>query len=533
MVPDLLVALGGLGLFLLGMVIMTDGLKGLAGEALRRLLARFTRSPASGALAGAATTAVIQSSGATIVTAIGFVGAGLMTFPQALEIVFGANIGTTMTGWLVALIGFKLKLGTLALPLLLLGVLLRLFGPGRWRHVGWSLAGFSLLFIGIDAMREGLAVLEGVVTPGSFPGDSLWGRLQLVAIGFAMTLITQSSSAGVAATLVALSAGAVSLPQGAAMVIGMDVAGTAPAALAAIGGTRAARQTAWSHILYNVLTAGLAFLLLPLYIGLAESWAAEGSGDRSFALVAFHSGYNILGVLLILPFAIPFAHLIDRLVPERASPLLRLLDKRLLSDAAAACDAAQATLAETAKALEAYLLQAMPLAPKSRQRLNQSGQQALQPIGCALDQSEIFIRAIRLPDEEAALKQRLEAVFHALDHLQRLHHRCGQGERIAALGGDRSLKRLAGLLAATLTHEPKDDRLERLTRLYRAKHQAYRTRTIAAAIHGEIDDETALLRLDAMRWLLRVSDHLWRAWSHLQVARPPSTAAVAAATSTT
>ncbi len=116
MIGSVLLCLGGLGLFLLGMTVLTDGLRALAGRALRRLLSRFTRSPLSGAMTGAVTTAVVQSSSATTVAAVGFVGAGLLTFPQALGIVLGANVGTTMTGWLVALLGFKLELGTAAMP---------------------------------------------------------------------------------------------------------------------------------------------------------------------------------------------------------------------------------------------------------------------------------------------------------------------------------------------------------------------------------------------------------------------------------
>lgn len=116
MTTDILVILGGVGIFLIGMVILTDGLKQLSGGAARRFLARYTQTPLRGAVAGAITTAIVQSSSATTVTAVGFVGAGLLTFSQVLGIIFGANIGTTVTGWLVAIFGFKLKIGALAMP---------------------------------------------------------------------------------------------------------------------------------------------------------------------------------------------------------------------------------------------------------------------------------------------------------------------------------------------------------------------------------------------------------------------------------
>ena len=184
---DVIQLLGGLGLFLLGMLVMTDGLRGLAGEQLNRRLARFTNGPVSGALAGAFTTALLQSSRATTVAAVGFVGAGLLTFVQALGVIFGANLGTTITGWLVALLGLKLQIGSLVLPLILLGALMRLFARGRWQHAGFALAGFSLLFQGIAVLQAGMVAYDGLVTPVDFPVDTWGGRLQLVAIGIAVT----------------------------------------------------------------------------------------------------------------------------------------------------------------------------------------------------------------------------------------------------------------------------------------------------------------------------------------------------------
>ncbi len=136
-------AIGGLGLFLLGMAILVDGLKSLGGRAG---IARFTRSPLSGAVTGATATALVQSSSAVMVTTVGFAGASLITLPQALGIMFGANVGTTARGWIVSLLGFKLNLAGMFTPLILLGVMLRLFGAGRSREIGWAMAGFGVLF---------------------------------------------------------------------------------------------------------------------------------------------------------------------------------------------------------------------------------------------------------------------------------------------------------------------------------------------------------------------------------------------------
>ncbi|MCG8325163.1 MAG: Na/Pi symporter, partial [Thiotrichales bacterium] len=141
--------LGGLGLFLLGMIIMTGSIRELAGSSLRRFLLKFTKTPVSGVLTGTVSTAILQSSSATTVASVGFVAAGILTFSQALGIIFGANIGTTVTGWMVALLGFKLKLGEIVLPLILIGAALKLFGKGKAGSAGLALAGFGLIFVGI------------------------------------------------------------------------------------------------------------------------------------------------------------------------------------------------------------------------------------------------------------------------------------------------------------------------------------------------------------------------------------------------
>jgi len=531
MTADILLAVGGVGLFLLGMVVLTEGLRHLAGDALRSLLARFTRTPLRGVAAGALTTAVIQSSSATTVTAVGFVGAGLLTFSQGLGIVLGANVGTTVTGWIVAILGFKLNLGTVVLPLVLLGVLLRLFAATPWRHIGWALAGFSLLFVGIEAMQQGMAPFQGVVTPEDFPDDTLLGRLQLVLIGIAITLVTQSSSAGVAAALVALGTGAISFPQAAALVIGMDVGTTFTAVLATVGGSTAMRQTGIAHVLYNVLTATIAFFLLGPFAAAVAPWlAVESAGDAQLALVGFHTTFNCLGVALVTPFAGPFSRLIVRLVPERGPPLLRRLDNRLLRDPAVAVDAAVATIGDIAAELTTILTR--QLDPGAAQQLQED---RLAAVDQALAATRDFVEKIRTePSNESAHRRHL-ATMHALDHLIRLAQRCDQQARIEILQTEPRLRRLAALLRGATTAIGRDDdpsvteeRFNRLRRLLREQRSRYRERMVEAAAAQQIGARTTLRRLDSVRWLHRVAYHLWRTLHHLGLAHqaaPPQPAA--------
>jgi phosphate:Na+ symporter len=521
---EVLVVLGGIGLFLVGMIVLSDGLKSLAGASLRRLLSRFTKTPFSGAVFGAFATAILQSSSATTVTAVGFVSAGLMTFAQALGVIFGANIGTTITGWLVAIVGFKLELGLLVIPLVLLGVMLRLFGRGRVQNVGWALVGFGMLFMGIDAMKQGMSEFQGVVTPDTFPGDTLLGRLQLVFIGIAITVATQSSSAGVAAALVAISTGAISFPQAAAMVIGMDVGTTFTAALATLGGSVATRRTGYAHVVYNILTGIMAFALLGPYTAFVASLGGtEQVGQPQIALVAFHTFFNTLGVLLILPFANPFARFIVTLVPERGPPLLRHIDDSLLDAPDSAIDAAAATIRDIASATAANVADL----------IDYKGERHLDPIrlatmDAALETTRNFIDAIGVrsmserPIAEASRRRHISAM-HALDHLRRLAHRCKQSQRVSQLGADHRLRRLSILLQKELDQLSMDDldtglkRMDRLRGLLRRQRSTYRTSMIDKGIVQGIDAHVVLQRLDALRWLHRVAYHFWRILHHLRL----------------
>ena len=501
------------------MVILTEGLRGLAGDALRRLLARSTTTPLRGAATGALTTALIQSSSATTVTAISFVGAGLLTFPQALGIVFGANIGTTITGWMVAIIGFKLKLGTAALPLIFIGVLIRLFARGRLRQFGWAMAGFGLLFFGIDAMKQGMVQFEGLVTPEDFPADTLTGRLQLLLIGIGITLVTQSSSAGVAISLVALAAGSISFAQGAAMVIGMNIGTTFTAALATIGGSTASRQTGYGQVVYNVLTGIMAFFLLGPFTSVADQFiAAGGPGNAQIALVSFHTLFNTLGVILVLPLAGPFARLIVRLVPERGPPLLRNLDDRLLRDPASAVTAAAATVHDIAARLMDILSEL--LAGTSRSGRIETG---LTSVGEALETTRAYLGRIRTEPTQQSQHSRHLAAVHALDHLIRLAHRCGQTARIDMLHKDPELRELAALLRDAADDFPEQDDLEAAERQLdglrarlRRQHYEYRESTVEKAAQQLVSADATLLRLDAIRWLHRVTYHYWRIVHHLR-----------------
>lgn len=513
-------ALGGLGLFLLGMIIMTDNLRDLAGDAMRKLLLRFTHTPLSGAVTGTIATAILQSSSATTVAAVGLVGAGLMGFAEALGIIFGANIGTTITGWFVVLLGFKLQIGSVLMPLILVGALLRLFAKDRWESIGMAIAGFGLIFVGIYLIQQGMVDVQKLVTPENFPGDTFSGRIQLLLLGILFSAVTQSSSAGVAVALSALYAGAINFPQAAAIVIGMDVGTTVTAAVATIGGTVGSRRTGFSHVIYNCFTgAGALFLITP-YV-LLWQWLGPDvlKNHAEIVLIAFHTSFNVLGVMLVLPFSHQFARMMERLIPETEPAYTRGLDKALLHDSALALPAAKSALKYEAVALLKHVVFLLGNTTKGYE-VN------LLELKYELINTRTYIDHIDLVDRKDKHRDHFINIFHAMDHIQRLHDRCYEDagrvvtlKRLSAAQQDR--EKVATVFVEIINDLENDDGLaasERANTL--TAHIENRVETLRHTIMENVADnhisvETGATSLDAVRWLRRVSAHVARLTHHL------------------
>jgi len=326
---------GGLGLFLLAVKMITDGLKQAAGYALRDLLGQWTRSPAHGIVSGFSITALVQSSSAVTVATIGFVNAGLLTMHQALGVVYGANIGTTVTGWLVAIVGFKIKVEAFALPLIGIGMLLNLTGGGSRRApLGMALAGFGLFFIGIDFLRDAFEGLAATIDLNRFTAAGVSGVLLYVGIGLLMTVLTQSSSAAIAITLTAATGGILGLHAAAAMVVGANVGTTSTAVIAAIGATPNAKRVAAAHVIFNLGTGLVALIILPVLF-----WIVNITGKflglediPAVTLALFHTSFNILGVLLMWPLTSRLSHYLDNrfVTLEEVEGRPKYLDKTVI-----------------------------------------------------------------------------------------------------------------------------------------------------------------------------------------------------------
>ena len=307
--------IGGIGLFMLAINMITDGLKSAAGHALRNMLGKWTRSLMHGILSGLTMTAIVQSSSAVTVATIGFVNAGLISMHKSLGIVYGSNIGTTMTGWLVAVVGFQINIEAFALPLIGIGMLLHLTGGESKRvALGTAIAGFGLFFIGIDVLRNAFEGLVLGIDLNQFNVDGIWQIGLFVFVGFLMTVLTQSSSAAIAITLTAATGGVIGMHAAAAMVIGANVGTTSTAAIAVLGATANAKRVAAAHIIFNLVTAVVALLALPLLFWTIQKtetllgWATI----PAVTLALFHTIFNIVGVLMMLPCNSQLAKFLDK-----------------------------------------------------------------------------------------------------------------------------------------------------------------------------------------------------------------------------
>ena len=342
--------LGGLGMFLFGMKIMSEGLQKIAGDKMRKILAALTSNRLIGALVGIAVTAIIQSSSATTVMVVGFVNAGLLTLVQSIGVVLGANIGTTITAQLIAF-----KITKFALPAIGIGAGLKLFSTNRkYSYIGEILLGFGLLFFGLTTMKHAfnpLKASEDFRQLFLLVGDY---KLLGVLIGALLTVIVQSSSATIGITLALASSGLISFEASVALILGENIGTTITANLAAIGTNLAAKRTAFSHFLFNVLGVIYMLLLMPLFMKFvsaitpgdadfviqnqaqAASFGAE-LGDKPYIarhIANTHTLFNIINTIIFLPFIGVLAKLSTLVIrgeEDYADLRVKFIDDRVLN----------------------------------------------------------------------------------------------------------------------------------------------------------------------------------------------------------
>lgn len=298
--------LGGVGIFLFAIKLISESLQMVAGERLRNIIGMFTKTPIMGVFLGTAVTMVIQSSSATTVMTVSFVDAGLMTLTQAIGVIMGANIGTTVTGQILA---FRVK--DLAYLFVIIGVLLIFVcSSKKLKHLGEGLLGFGLLFIGMQTMETSMSFLRDRQDLFlAFSDNPLLG----LAAGTLLTLLVQSSSATVGLTIALGTQGLLPLEAAVPIIFGDNIGTTITAVLAALGTGRAARQACAAHVLFNVIGVCIWLPLMPLWIGFIEA----SSASIGHQIANAHTMFNICNTILFLPFVKPFAALIRRIIPDK------------------------------------------------------------------------------------------------------------------------------------------------------------------------------------------------------------------------
>ena len=372
---DFLQLIGALGVFIYGMKVFSDGLQKVAGNKLRAILKGMTTTRFRGILTGFATTTITQSSSTTTVMVVSFVNAGLITFLESTGVVMGANIGTTVTAWMVSIFGFKMQITPIAIMLIGIFFPFMFFGKEKLQNLAEAMIGFGILFIGLDFIKNGVPNIQDNPEMFMFV-DSLteFGFLSIlifVAAGTLLTLITQSSSASTAITLVMLFQGWIDFPIAAAMVLGENIGTTVTANIAAVVGNVYAKRAARFHFIFNVFgVVWMLILLQPFLMGIDQVMqffspemgsvlVANNELERANATLAlslFHTAFNVLNVIFLVGFVPQIVRFVERMQKEKVSSdnkfRLQYISSGLMSSAEMSIEQAQKEIQLFAKLIE-------------------------------------------------------------------------------------------------------------------------------------------------------------------------------------
>lgn len=413
------------------MHLLTAGLKLAAGRALEDLLERSTATRLRGLAAGVLITTLVQSSSAVTVASIGFVNSGLLSLRNGLWVIFGSNIGTTMNAWLVAWLGFSFRIDTFALPFVGLGSVLMLAAPGmRTRSLGQALAGFGVLFLGIDALKDSFSAFGDGLALQDFVLPGYTGELTLVLLGTLMTVLMQASGAVIAIVITAAQGGLLSIEAACAVVIGTNIGTTFTAILSALGATANARRLAASHVFFNVVTGAVALALLPLLVPLL-AWLRDALAQPATPAVMvalFHTSFNLMGVLLMVPVSEWLLRTLGRRFRTRDEARMqpRHLDANSASVPDLALRALRMELGRTQAIAIECLSHCASLPPAASATLND--RDTLFALGTAVREFTAKLTAERLPP---ALVDKLARNLRVLQYQENAADACRQAVELA------------------------------------------------------------------------------------------------------
>lgn len=326
---DFLTLIGSLGFFLFGMKAMSEALQKVAGDKMRNILSKMTSNPVKGVFTGLLITAIIQSSSATTVMMVSFVNAGLLSLVESIGVIMGANIGTTVTAWLISLLGFKVKISVISLPLIGLGFPLIFSKINKRKSWGEFIIGFAMVFLGLEFLKGSVPdikhhpeILEFLT---NYTSHGVWSHLLFLAIGTILTMIIQSSSATMALTLVMCNNGWISFDIAAAMVLGENIGTAITANLAAAVANVSAKRAARAHLMFNVLGVIWVSLIFPFFLQMIDHFVVNIGGNSPYenphaipvALSIFHTTFNIVNTLIFIWFTRLIVFIVTKMVPQR------------------------------------------------------------------------------------------------------------------------------------------------------------------------------------------------------------------------
>lgn len=326
---ELLNLLGALGFFIYGMKVMSEGIQKVAGTKMRQILRSMTSNRFKGVLTGFALTSLVQSSSATTVLVVSFVNAGLLSLVESVGVIMGANIGTTITAWLISIIGFKVKIATYALPIIAIGFPLMFVNKSKLKSWAEVLIGFALLFIGLSYLKEAVPDLrsnpEILAFLSNYTDLGFLSTLIFVGIGTLLTVVVQSSSAAMALTLVMANNGWIEFDLAAAMVLGENIGTTITANLAALVANIHAKRAAAAHFIFNTFGVIWILIMMPFFLDAIDNYMVSNNGLSPFsnaesipiALSIFHTSFNIINTLLLVGFVGFIAKTVTRMIPSK------------------------------------------------------------------------------------------------------------------------------------------------------------------------------------------------------------------------
>jgi len=325
---DFLTLIGALGFFLYGMKVMSESLQKVAGDKMRDILAKMTSNPVKGVLTGLLITGIIQSSSATTVMVVSFVNAGLLNLIESIGVIMGANIGTTVTAWLISLLGLKINISILSLPLIGIGFPLLFSKKNKTKFWGEFIIGFAMLFMGLDFLKNSVPDInkypEVLSFLANYTSHGVWSFLLFLGVGTVLTMIIQSSSATMALTLVMCNNGWISFDIAAAMVLGENIGTTITANLAAAVANVSAKRAARAHLMFNVMGVIWVSIFFQFFLKLIALFMLKSGGNSPFedahsipiALSIFHSAFNIVNTLIFIWFTKFIALIVTKMVPQ-------------------------------------------------------------------------------------------------------------------------------------------------------------------------------------------------------------------------